>query len=371
MEQSTSRSKGTEAAVIGGGIGGLAVAVALARAGWSPTVYEASPELAPLGAGLSIWPNGSRSLRELGLDELIEAAPWSGGALRRADGSPLAEFDPEAIVHRYAAPLVGLHRGDLQEALVGALGRERLRTGARLSEIEGTELRFADGTQAKADLVIGADGLNSTVRSALVGDGAPRDSGIVAFRGIAHLDGPVPVGEWWGAGSVAGLLELGGGRVYWYLAHRGEVDPAALPRLAADYGSAVREAIAATPEEDVLLHPLFDRDPVSAWSRGAVTLLGDAAHPMLPFLGQGANSALDDAVSLATAVAEEDNLGRALERYERERVKPTAALVRGSRKAAKAALLGSGAGRRMRDLLVSRLPESTRLRQLDPYLGRR
>lgn len=371
MERSNSKSNGTEVAVIGAGIGGLAAGVALARAGWNPTVYEASPELAPLGAGLSIWPNGSRSLRELGLDELVEAAPWSGGALRRADGSALAEFDPKAIVRRYAAPLVGLHRADLQEALVGALGRERLRTGARLSGIEGTELRFADGTQARADLVIGADGIHSTVRSALLGDGDPRDSGIVAFRGVARLDGHVPVGEWWGPGSVAGLLELGGGRVYWYLAHRGEPEAEALPRLVSDYGHAVQEAVAATREEDVLLHPLLDRDPVPSWSQGAVTLLGDAAHPMLPFLGQGANSALEDAVSLAAAVAEEDDLRRALERYERERVKPTAALVRDSRKAAKAALIGSGAGRKVRDTLVSRLPESARLRQLDPYLGPR
>ncbi len=357
--------------MIGAGIGGLATALALSRAGWSPTVYEASTPLRALGAGLSIWPNGSRALRSLGLGDLVEEQPWSGGALRRADGSPLAEFDAGAIVRRYAAPLIGVHRGDLQEALLGALGPQRVRTGMRLRAIDGEQLRFDDGSVARAELVVGADGINSTVRAALLGDGEPRDSGLVAYRGVARAGGPVPIGEWWGPGSVAGLLELGGGRVYWYVAHRGEPDRSALPGLVADYGGALAAVVAATREEDVLAHRLLDRDPVSRWSRGRVTLLGDAAHPMLPFLGQGANSALEDAVALAAAVAEEEDLGRALERYEGERLEATAALVRGSRKAAKAVLMGSGPGRRVRDVLVARLPEAARLRQLDPYLGPR
>ncbi len=365
------RDENKEVAVIGAGIGGLATALGLTRAGWSPTVYEADTELRALGAGLSIWPNGSRALCMLGLADMLEEHPWSGGALRRADGSPLAEFDPAAIVRRYAAPLIGVHRAELQEALLGALGPQRVRTGARLSAIDGEQLRFADGSVVRAGLVVGADGINSTVRAALLADGEPRDSGLVAYRGVARADGPVPVGEWWGPGSVAGLLELGGGRVYWYLAHRGEPDRSALPGLVAAYGDAVAEVVSATRDEDVLVHRLLDRDPVPSWSRGRVTLLGDAAHPMLPFLGQGANSALEDAVALAAAVSEEEDLGQALERYEGERVGATAALVRGSRKAAKAALMGSGPGRRVRDVLVSRLPEAARLRQLDPYLGPR
>ena len=192
---------------------------------------------APLGAGLSIWPNGVRALRELGLGELVEAAPRTGGALRRTNGSVLAQFDPAAIEARYGAPLVGLHRADLQRALLAELGAERLRTGMPLRRLEGGELRFADGSVQRADLIVGADGIGSTVRTDLLGDGEPRDSGLVAFRGVAVHAGEVPAGEWWGPGSVAGLLDLGGGRVYWYLAHRGEPDPAALPALLAEYGA--------------------------------------------------------------------------------------------------------------------------------------
>jgi 2-polyprenyl-6-methoxyphenol hydroxylase-like FAD-dependent oxidoreductase len=362
-------SQAKQAAVIGAGIGGLAVGVALKQAGWEPTVYEAALELRPLGAGLSIWPNGVRALRQLGLADIAAAAPRADGALRRADGSVLAGFDPDVLEARFGAPLVGFHRADLHEALVAALGPERLRTGMRLDALVDGELLFDDGSSVRADLVVGADGLNSTVRAALLGDGEPRDAGIVAFRGIAELDAPVPAGEWWGPGSVAGLLPLGGGRVYWYLAHRGELDRSALPALVAGYTEPVREAVERTPAEQVLAHRLYDRDPVPSWSRGSATLLGDAAHPMLPFLGQGAGSALEDAAALGAAAAAEPDVEAALAAYEGARLERTAALVAGSRKAANAALLGSGMGRRVRNALVSRAPESMRLRQLDPFVG--
>ena len=148
MEHSTIRSEGTEAAVIGAGIGGLAVAIALARPGWSRPSTRRAEELRPLGAGLSIWPNGVARAARARARRAGRAAPRTGGALRRADGSVLAEFDPEAIAERYGAPLVGLHRADLHEALIGALGaRAAPDSAARLSDIEDGELRFADGTQ--------------------------------------------------------------------------------------------------------------------------------------------------------------------------------------------------------------------------------
>jgi 2-polyprenyl-6-methoxyphenol hydroxylase-like FAD-dependent oxidoreductase len=207
------------------------------------------------------------------------------------------------------------------------------------------------------------------VRAALLGDGEPRDAGLVAYRGVADLDAPIPAGEWWGAGSVAGLLPLSGGRVYWYLAHRGDPDRSALPELVAEYGEPVREAVGRTGGGRILVHRLYDRDPVPSWSRGSATLLGDAAHPMLPFLGQGACSALEDAVALGAAMAAEPDVEAALAEYERARLDRTAALVTGSRKAAKAALLEARVGRKVRNALVSRAPESVRLRQLDPFVA--
>jgi 2-polyprenyl-6-methoxyphenol hydroxylase-like FAD-dependent oxidoreductase len=362
-----------EAAVVGAGVGGLAAGIALGQAGWSVTVFEQAEEVRPLGAGLSIWPNGVRALRALGLGSVADApgVERGGGALRRADGSVIAQFDPDAIAERFGAPLVGVHRADLHEALLDGLGAERLRLGSRVDGFEEGTLRFADGSTHRADLIVGADGLRSTLRAALLADGEPRDSGIVAFRGVAAASDGLPAGEWWGDGSIAGLLRLPGDRAYWYLAYRGDGgDRAELARHAAGYGAPLPELIEATPAEDVLCHSLFDRRPARRWGTDAATLLGDAAHPMLPFLGQGACAALEDAVALRDALRATADVRVALATYEPLRIARTTHLVRRSRVAARMALLGSAPMRALRNALVGHTPESARMRQLDGIVGR-
>ena len=357
------------AVIVGAGIGGLAAAIAVRDAGWRVKVLERADEIRPLGAGLSIWPNGVRALRALGVGELADDAPRGGGALRRADGSALAEFDPETIAERYGAPLVGLHRADLHDALIARLGPERIELGAEVTECGRNELRLADGTARAADLIVGADGIGSVVRQALIGDGEPRDSGIVAFRGVAPFEGTVAAGEWWAEGSAAGLLPLGDGRVYWYVTFRGEPERAELDRRVAGFGPEVGEIVAATADEAVLAHRLFDRHPVSGWSTGVTTLLGDAAHPMLPFLGQGACSALEDGVALGKALEEHHEITDAIAAYESARYARTTALIHGSARAARIALASSSFGRRVRDALIARTPEGLRLRQLDKTIN--
>ena len=355
------------AIVVGAGIGGLAAAIALERAGYATTVYEADGEWRPLGAGLSLWPNAVRALRALGLGALVEQGVNQAGGVRRADGSMLAGFGPGAVEKRFGEPIVGLHRADLHAALLAACGPERVRLGMRLAALEGEELRFADGSTARADLIVGADGLRSVVRAGLLGDGEPRDAGIVAYRGVAALEADVPAGEWWAKDAIAGLLPLRGGRVYWYFGARGEDTPGRVEELCAAFDGAVGEVVALTPAEQILVHRLYDRDPAASWSRGAVTLLGDAAHPMLPFIGQGACAALEDAVVLGAAAANDDPAA-ALLAYESARLKRTARFVKTSRQAAAIALPRSPLARRLRNSLLPLLPESTRLRQFKPFL---
>ena len=359
-----------DAAVIGAGIGGLAAGIALRAAGVSVLVYESDERLRPVGAGLSIWPNGVKALRALGLGQIAADAPRGGGALRRADGTELAAFDPDTIADRYGAPLVALDRGVLHAALLAGLGQDRLRMGTRAIGLDEDVVRFADGSEARPALVVGADGLRSVVREQLLRDGEPADSGIVAFRGLSDWSGPVSPGEWWGKRSIAGLLPLASGAVYWYLAARGEPDPDLLVDRLTEYGPPLPAIAARTAPADVLCHRLYDRPPAQRWSDGAATLLGDAAHPMLPFLGQGACSALEDAVALGGAVAASADIRAALVEYERRRVGRTASLVRDSRRAASVALLGSRLARRLRDAVVGHAPESVRLRQLDAAVGR-
>lgn len=357
------------AVVVGAGIGGMAAGIALSRAGWDVTVHERSRSLEPLGAGLSIWPNGVRALRALGLGDAIGGARLQGGALRRADGSPLAEFDPVVIDQRYGAPLIGLHRGDLQAALAERLGEERIRLGSEVTSVDERDVRFADGSTHAPGLIVGADGINSVVRRHVVGDGDPRDSGAVAFRGVSDVGTDVPAGEWWGDGSIAGLLPLADGRTYWYLAFHGDDERGQLERRVRGYGPAVNAAVAATDPGAVLVHRLYDRAPVRRWSKERATLLGDAAHPMLPFLGQGACSALEDAVALGEAAAANDDVSAVLAAYEAARVKRAELLVKRSRSAGRVALAGSAAARRLRDAVLARTPASVRLRQLDSVIG--
>jgi 2-polyprenyl-6-methoxyphenol hydroxylase-like FAD-dependent oxidoreductase len=356
------------ATVVGAGIGGLAAGIALRRSGWDVTVYEAAAEPRQLGSGLSIWPNAVRALRALGLGGLADDAITQSGGVRRADGSLLAGFEEGVIEARFGEPLLGVHRGDLLAALLVACGHERVRFGKRASGIEGRELRFEDGDTARADLIVGADGLGSVVRRGLLGDGEPRDAGIVAYRGVAEFEGELPAGEWWGPGSVAGLLPLQGGRVYWYFGVRGEDGPGVLDELIDSYDPAVGEIVRLTPVEEVLVHKLYDRDPVKSWSRGEATLLGDAAHPMLPFIGQGACSALEDAVVLAAALADAPDVSAGLVAYERARIERAELFVHTSRRAAAIALPRSALGRGLRNSFLRLLPESARLRQFKPFL---
>ena len=357
---------------MGAGIGGLAVALALCRTGWTVAVSERGSTLDQSGAGLSIWPNAVHSLRSLGLGELIDAAPVESPALRRQDGSPIYCLDPKTLERRYGAPLAAVHRGDLLNALGDALGRDAIRFGAAVEAVDPRgEVRLERGGTLAADVVVGADGLRSVTRRAVIGDAEPRQAGIVAFRGVTgHACLEIPAGEWWGEGGVAGLLPLSGARVYWYLGVPSEAAGKDPRPHAAAYASPLPELVAATRAEQVLRHELLDRPPAGSWSAESATLLGDAAHPMLPFVGQGACSALDDAVALGVALSGSDRVPIGLVAYEKQRVRQGARLVRASRRAARVALVRSPPLRAVRNAALARLPLSVRLRQLDGILGR-
>ena len=210
------------AIVAGAGIGGLAAAIALRQAGAEVSVVERAGSLEPLGAGLSLWPNAVLALRDLGVADAIESAdiPRGEAGLFRWDGSPLATSGAAEIDARFGAPLVLLHRSEIQDALAGALPEGTIVTGAALADVDqggaGVRATFADGRTATADLLVGADGLRSTVRAALLGDEPPRPSGLMAYRAVVSAAAAGPTGEFWGDRRVFGVVPLSGGRTYWY-----------------------------------------------------------------------------------------------------------------------------------------------------------
>ncbi len=331
-------------AVIGGGIGGLSAAVALRRAGFAVDVYEQAPELTEIGGGINMGPNAARILYRLGLGAGLDrdgVRPVESHQRRWQDGRTLQRVALNPLCERlFGAPHLTIHRADLLAALAAGFPAEHVHLGHRLAGLadrgDGAEAWFENGLYIKTDVLVGADGIHSAVRAALFGEEEPRFAGCVAYRGLAP------------AGDVADLgLELGsqswvgpGAHLVHYFVSRGRLlnfvgwtehdtwnredwtDRATIERALAAFEGwhpQIRRIIAAA--ETCFIWALFDRDPLPHWSVGHATLLGDACHPMYPFMGQGAAQAIEDGAALAACLAAgADDPAAALRHYERLRL---------------------------------------------------
>ena len=331
-------------AVIGAGIGGLTLAIALRHRGIDVDLYEQAAELREVGAAVALSANATRVFEQLGLGPSLAAHWFEVSALIYRDGRNGrlvgAHQVGSAYRQRFGAPYVGIHRPELQAILSNAVGLDRIRLGKRLVDIDDTgvraALRFDDGSRADADLIIGADGARSSVRRWMLGYDDALYSGCSGFRGVVPIDrlpslpDPTALQFWIGPGGHLLHYPMGHGQINFLLVER---HPSPWPRrewvmpategeqlrLFGHWHPAVVEMVTARPISD--RWGLFHRPPLGRWSRGRVTLLGDAAHAAVPHHGQGANQAIEDAVVLASCLAEAGagSLAEALERYERRR----------------------------------------------------
>ena len=371
----------TRAIVVGGGIGGLTTAVALGRAGVEVAVFERAPELKEIGAGISLWANATRALKGLDLYDRVRAAGAAeiGGELRTWSGDTISEIPVRALKENFGEANLAVHRADLQGALLSALPDGTVRLGAEFTGFRqnGKRVlaRFADGSGEWGDLLVGADGLHSAVRAQLFGRHRPRYAGYTAWRGIADAgESRLPEGvglNLWGRGSEFGLVGVGRGRFYWFAtrnAPEGEPESAlgrkreVLDLLSGSYGPA-RTAVEATAEGRILRNDIYDRDPLQSWGAGRVTLLGDAAHPMTPNLGQGACQAIEDAVVLARCLDEGNGISDSLRLYEERRIPRTTVVVRRSRFAGRLTQVENPLLCRLRDAFAKRTSARAQLRQ--------
>jgi 2-polyprenyl-6-methoxyphenol hydroxylase-like FAD-dependent oxidoreductase len=370
------------AIIVGGGIGGLAAALALQRAGLAVEVFERAPEIREVGAGIAIWANGIHALDALGLRSGIHACsvPYTAGGLRVWNGRTLTSMAVPELQERLGVLAIVVHRADLLGILLDALGADRVHLGAQCTDVQqdgdGVTATFVDGRTACGDILIGADGLQSIVRARLHGHRAPVYAGFTAWRGIVTFDASrFPASESWGYGSIFGFVPISRGKVYWYAtknAPEGERladEKAELESIFRDWHDPIAHLIHATDTAAILRNDIYDRPPLDAWGRGRMTLAGDAAHPMTPNLGQGACQALEDALVIGRAVAEGGELTSSLRRYESRRAPRANEIVRRSRQVSRLAQFQNPLIVAVRNALVGRVSAKLQARQLERVVG--
>lgn len=330
-------------AIVGAGIAGLTAARALQTFGFRPVVYEQAPVLGEVGAGLTVSPNATHVLNSIGLDGVLERIgmrPDRGGVKHWQTGELMVEISRgNEMFEKYGAAYFQVHRADLHRELVNlvlAHDPQTIRAGhsckGLVEDAGGVTLHFENGSTARADAVLGADGVRSRVRNQLFGAGQPRFTGYMAYRGLVPF-AALPSG----VVDPTSCLSTGPGRSFTrYLVRGGELVNfvglterddwreegwsirATVKEMLDEYAGwyeGVRTIIAATPPDRLFKWALFDREPLAEWTRGRITLIGDAAHPMLPFLGQGAAMGIEDGMVVARAFAAADSIDEALRRY--------------------------------------------------------
>ena len=371
-----------KALIIGGGIGGLATAIALTQIGFTVEVFERVTLLREVGAGLSLWANAIKALDYLGLASAVRALalPEAAGGIRTPSGALLMQTANAQLAAQFGELSVMVHRAELHDQLRQAFGQEihlGMECVAITEEGTGVRVRFRNGEEAFGDLVIGADGLHSAVRAALHGPQPPRYAGYTAWRGVTPFEiNRLQIGETWGAGARFGQIPMQGNRVYWFATqnapagqHSPDGEKAELLRLFGNWHNPIRALIEATPDAAILRNDIYDRPPLKRWGRGRITLLGDAAHPMTPNLGQGACQALEDAVVLAKQVQSTADIPTALRAYEAARIPRTTMIVNQSRQVGQVGQWANPVAVVGRNWLVKYLLARVQYRQFAPLIG--
>lgn len=361
-----------KAIVIGGGIGGITAALALRRVGIDATVYERAPELREVGSALPLFTNALKALQKLGLGDKIEALGEHANTLSVSTwrGDVLLDVTNEKHLRGLGTVSTVVHRAELLALLVDTLGMENVHLGADCTgfsqDESGVRARFADGMEAQGDFLVGADGLHSTIRSQLSGIIKPVYVGYTCWRGVAHIDRSGLECYVWGKGYQFGIAPMTKGRAYWFAQKytlEGEHDKSAgrkqeLLDLFQDWHDPVPAVIEATRETDILRNDVYELPHLKRWSSGRVTLLGDAAHAMTPNLGQGGCLAIEDALTLASCLANEPDVVAALKRYEARRVKRARNVARLAHIMGRAVQIENTMVAGTRNAIVKRVPAS-------------
>jgi 2-polyprenyl-6-methoxyphenol hydroxylase-like FAD-dependent oxidoreductase len=371
--------------IVGAGIGGLTAAIALRKTGIEAHVYERAPELREVGAGIALASNALRALDTLGIGPEIRSQGVAGiqGALRNPAGEAIMAIPSDEFA-RQVGGLVVLHRAELLALLERQLDPQQLHLGRECIGLErdarNVTVRFQNGETATGDVLIGADGVRSAIRTELFGARPLRYAGYTAWRSVvkAGETGNVAITETWGRGCRFGIVPMSAGRIYWFATHnapQSQREPQGqtkntLAQLFQGWHQPIKALIGASTEDSILKNDIYDMDPLPRWVDGRVALLGDAAHPMTPNLGQGACQAIEDAVVLAACLKKsDDHVERALLEFERRRIPRARTIVLSSRRLGVVAQLETPVSCRIRDVAMRATPKRLAMRQMKALSG--
>ncbi|MEV6280843.1 FAD-dependent monooxygenase [Nocardia sp. NPDC051832] len=353
--------------IVGGGIGGLTAAAAFHQQGWDVEVLEQAPEIAEVGAGISLWSNALRALDVIGLGAQARdrARAEASAGIRESKGGWLSRADVAAIRDTYGLPIL-LHRADLLDLLRAAVPESALRPGISVREARSDGTVVHSAGSSTADLIVGADGLRSVVRRAVCGEIAPRYAGYTAWRVLVTPTAPIgDLAETWGRGERFGYAALADGRVYCYatanLPEGTRTDGRAeLRRRFGRWHDPIPGLLAAADDDAVLQHDIYALPPLKTYVAERIALVGDAAHAMTPNLGQGACQAIEDAIVLARVAKEDGDLTR----YDRLRRPRTQMIVARSGRIGQVAQLSWPPVVAVRNAMLKLVPAAAQVKAL-------
>lgn len=361
--------------IIGAGIGGLTTALALKQAGIPVMVYESATEIKPVGAGIVMAGNAMQIFRDFGIQEKIERAGNKISILKMTD----EKFRPLSVVSlakqekKYGVSNIAIHRADLQRILAEEVGYENIFLGKRLSHIQNEEkvkITFEDHSILNTQIVIGADGIHSTVRNQLFDPAVLRDTKQICWRGVlkTELAGKYAheAYEAWGRGKRLGFVKISENTMYWFaVVNEGMFQNKELADLFNDFHPDILNMISGTDKDLIFQSRINDLKPFSVWHHGNVCLMGDAAHATTPNLGQGACQAVEDAYIIGRLFSSGKSIENIFAEYEKLRKKKAHYIVNTSWMLGKIPHIENAFGVWLRNLLLKMIPDSLSVKQIE------
>ncbi len=363
--------------IIGAGIGGLTTALTLKQKGCRVTVYESASEIKPVGAGIVMANNAMQIFQKSGIEYRIEKAGNRVSSMKITDEklNPISVMELSKFERKYGVHNVAIHRGELQKILAEEIGFENIKLSKRLSKIEQNDtitLTFSDNSVKSSPVVIGADGIKSTVRNQLFKNNEIRDTKQICWRGVSEITLPEQYQheavEAWGKGKRFGFVKISSKKVYWYAVANEQLvkqDNVELSGLFKEFHSDITKIISETHPNDIILNRITDLKPTTKWQHKNVCLIGDAAHATTPNLGQGACQAVEDAYTLGQLYNHDKPIENIFAEYEKLRLKKVHRIVNTSWTIGKVAHLENHFAIWLRNTLMRSIPKSANSKQLE------